>query len=51
MPKCFKTEAIKNRRLFSLKLLCIMHKISIDTDYFCLKALKKQTLEHFSMLY
>ena len=24
LPKCFKTEAVKIKRLFSLKLLCIM---------------------------
>ena len=51
-PKCFKTEAVKNKRLFSLKLLCIMAQDfnSVDTAYFCLidfKIIKKQTLEHF----
>ena len=41
-------------RLFSLKLLCIMAQDfnSVDTDFFfLLNRLKKQTSEHFSMLY
>ena len=35
-PKCFKTEAVGNKRLFSLKRLCFMTQDfnSVDTDFF-----------------
>ena len=53
MPECFKTEAVENKRLFVVETF--MHygtRFQLSLYWlFLFNRLKKQILEHFSMLY